>query len=62
VAEEFLLQQKWTDAAQLAVWRSEVIREIEDAVGQAQREPAPDPFAQEWCAISSKHLGEMHEE
>ena len=62
VAEEFVLQQQWTDAAQLAVWRSEVIREIEDAVNQAQREPAPDPFAQEWCAISSKHLGELHEE
>ena len=27
VAEEFLLQQKWADAAQLAVWRSEAVRE-----------------------------------
>src|SRR5665213_3207046 len=32
LAEEFLLQNKITDAAQIAVWRSEAIREIEEAV------------------------------
>jgi acetoin:2,6-dichlorophenolindophenol oxidoreductase subunit alpha len=62
IAEEFLLRQKWTDAAMLATWRSEAIREIEDAVAQVQREPAPDPFAENWSAISSEHLGETHEE
>ena len=62
VAEENLLRQKWADASQLAVWRSEIIREIEEAVGQAQREPAPDPFAEDWRAISSRHLGETHDE
>jgi pyruvate dehydrogenase E1 component alpha subunit/2-oxoisovalerate dehydrogenase E1 component alpha subunit len=61
VAEEFLLRQKWTDAATLATWRSENIREIEEAVAQVQREPAPDPFAENWSAISSEHLGETHE-
>jgi pyruvate dehydrogenase E1 component alpha subunit/2-oxoisovalerate dehydrogenase E1 component alpha subunit len=60
-AEEFLLQNKFTDAAQIAVWRSEIIREIEEAVAQVQREPAPDPFAENWSAISSKHLSETHE-
>ena len=33
-----------------------------EAVAQAQREPAPDPFAEEWRAISSRHLSETHEE
>jgi hypothetical protein len=61
VAEEFLLRQKWTDAATLATWRSEIIREIEETVAQVQREPAPDPFAENWSAISSEHLGETHE-
>jgi len=61
VAEENLLRQKWADASQLAEWRSEVIHEIEEAVAQAQREPAPDPFAENWRAISSKHLGETHD-
>jgi len=60
VAEEFLLQNKFTDAAQLAVWRSEAIREIEEAVAQVQREPAPDPYAENWSAIASEHLNETH--
>ena len=61
LAEEFLLQKKFADAAQLAVWRSEAIREIEEAVAQVQREPAPDPFAEEWTALSSEHLAEGNE-
>jgi pyruvate dehydrogenase E1 component alpha subunit/2-oxoisovalerate dehydrogenase E1 component alpha subunit len=56
IAEETILQQKWTDAAQIAVWRSDALREIEEAVAQVQREPAPDPFAEEWTALSTKHL------
>jgi TPP-dependent pyruvate/acetoin dehydrogenase alpha subunit len=62
IAEEFLLQNKFTDAAQIAVWRSEIIREIEEAVAKVQREPAPDPFTENWSAISSEHLSETHEE
>ncbi|HEY5234499.1 MAG TPA: thiamine pyrophosphate-dependent dehydrogenase E1 component subunit alpha [Verrucomicrobiae bacterium] len=62
VAEVFLLQNKITDAAQIAAWRSEAIREIEEAVAQVQREPAPDPFTENWSAISSGHLSETHEE
>jgi len=62
VAEEFLLQNKFADAAQIAVWRSESIREIEEAVAKVQREPAPDPFAENWSAISSEHLSETHKD
>jgi len=61
LAEDFLLKEKITDAAQLAVWRSEVIREIEDAVAQVQREPAPDPFAEKWTALSTDNLAEGRE-
>ena len=62
VAEEFLLRQKWADAVSLKIVRDEVLQEVEEAVAQAQREPAPDPFAEEWRAISSRHLSETHEE
>ena len=62
VAEEFLLHNKYADAAQLAVWRSEAIREIEEAVAQAQREPAPDPYEEKWSALSSEHLSELREQ
>ena len=61
VAEEHLIRQKWADAATVAAWRGEVIREIEETVAQVQREPAPDPFAEEWRAISSKPLSEGNE-
>jgi acetoin:2,6-dichlorophenolindophenol oxidoreductase subunit alpha len=60
VAEELLLRQKWADAVQLSTWRSEAIHEIEEAVARVQHEPAPDPFAEDWCAISSRHLSETH--
>jgi pyruvate dehydrogenase E1 component alpha subunit/2-oxoisovalerate dehydrogenase E1 component alpha subunit len=61
VAGDILRRQKWADAAQIAVWRSEAVREIEAAVAQVQHEPAPDPFAEKWTAISSEHLIEGHE-
>ena len=60
VAEETLVRHGWADAAQLATWRSQTLHEIEEAVAQVQREPAPDPFAEEWTAISSRHLSETH--
>ena len=62
VAEEFLLRQQWADAAQLAVWRGDAVREIEEAVTRVQHEPAPDPVREEWRAISSGHLCETHGE
>jgi len=62
VAEENLLRQKWMDASQLANLRNEIIHEIEEAVAQVQREPAPDPFSEAWRAISSGHLSETHDE
>jgi acetoin:2,6-dichlorophenolindophenol oxidoreductase subunit alpha len=62
VAEEFLLRQKWMDGLQLAALRNEIVREIEEAVAQVQREPVPDPFVEEWRAIASNHLSETHEE
>jgi pyruvate dehydrogenase E1 component alpha subunit/2-oxoisovalerate dehydrogenase E1 component alpha subunit len=60
-AEEHLLRQKWTDAAALAALRGEIVREIEEAVAQVQREPTPDPFTEDWRAISTGHLNEGHE-
>jgi len=58
VAEEFLLRQKFSNAAQLAGLRNEILHEIEEAVAQVQREPSPDPFTEEWRAIASEHLSE----
>lgn len=62
LAEDYLLTNKLTDAAQIAAWRSEAQREIEDAVALAQREPAPNPFTESWTAVSSAHLRETYDE
>ncbi len=62
VAEENLIAKKILDAAQIAAWRSEALREIDEIVSQVQREPAPDPFAENWSAIASEHLMEGNAE
>ena len=39
-------------------WRSEAVQQVEDAVATVQREPAPDPFAENWSALATAHLAE----
>jgi pyruvate dehydrogenase E1 component alpha subunit/2-oxoisovalerate dehydrogenase E1 component alpha subunit len=58
VAENQLTREGWADSASLSGWRSEAARKIEEAVAQAQREPVPDPYKEDWCALASKHLSE----
>jgi len=60
VAEENLLRQKWADPAALDSWRHDATQKVEEAVARAKREPAPDPFKEDWYALSSKHLHEGH--
>ncbi len=60
VAEEYLISSRWADAATLAKWKQELEKQVEDAVSQAQREPSPDPYKEDWSALASKHLGEMY--
>jgi TPP-dependent pyruvate/acetoin dehydrogenase alpha subunit len=62
VAEENLLHQKWADPASLDSWRHDATQKVEEAVARAQREPGPDPFKEDWYALSSKHLHEGHGE
>ena len=58
VAEDFLLQRQFADSASIAVWRSETIHEVEQAVATVQREVAPDPFSHVWSALSTQRLME----
>jgi TPP-dependent pyruvate/acetoin dehydrogenase alpha subunit len=60
VAEEHLLKQRWADAQAIDTWRAEAARKIEDAVATVQREGAPDPYKEDWCALASKHLSEPY--
>jgi len=61
VAETFLVQEKLASAGELAAWRAETIREIEEAVAQVQREPLPDPFTESWTALATQDLAEGNE-
>ena len=62
VAEEQMRQGHWADAPTIETWRAAVAHEIEEAVAKVQREAAPDPFKEDWYALSSKHLNEGHNE
>jgi acetoin:2,6-dichlorophenolindophenol oxidoreductase subunit alpha len=61
-AETRLLDEGWADLRQLSEWRREAVREIEEAVARVQREPAPDPYQENWQALKSPHLieGQPH--
>ena len=62
VAEQHLLQKRWADAGALESWRGESVLKVEEAIARVQREPAPDPYKEDWYALSSKHLNEGHSE
>jgi len=62
VAEARLIREGWADQRAIAEWRNESGKRIEEVVAKVQREPAPDPYKEDWCALASKHLSETHEE
>ncbi len=62
VAEECLLRQKWADLETIESWRNEAVRKTEESVAKVQREPAPDPYKENWRALATKHLNELQSE
>lgn len=61
VAEDHLLRRAWADADMLRRFREEAAQEVEQAVATVQREPGPDPYKENWCALASRHLSERFE-
>ena len=53
-----LAEHGWGDAATFAAWREESSRITDRAIAQVQREASPDPYNQDWCALSVRHLAE----
>jgi pyruvate dehydrogenase E1 component alpha subunit/2-oxoisovalerate dehydrogenase E1 component alpha subunit len=62
VCEQELQRRNWANAENLSLWRGEAIRKVEETVATVQREPGPDPFNENWRAMSSEHLAEGLEE
>jgi pyruvate dehydrogenase E1 component alpha subunit/2-oxoisovalerate dehydrogenase E1 component alpha subunit len=60
VAEAQLLKPGWLEPGQADLWRAEIQRQVEETVATVQREAAPDPFQENWTALSTKHLVETH--
>jgi len=58
VAEAQLIENGWADPKDFTRWRGEISQKIEETVAKVQREPAPDPYKEDWCAIASRHLSE----
>lgn len=60
LAEKELMDAGLMDSARITKLREEVVSEIEKGIAQVQREPAPDPYQEDWCALASRHLQETH--
>ena len=57
-AREELLENDWANAATIEDWKTGASAQVEEAVNVAQKEAAPDPGREEWCAVATKHLAE----
>jgi len=62
VAQEQLLERGWANPQSLEEWRTEAIQTVEQAVATVQREPPPDPFKEDWRALSASNLVEAYHE
>jgi acetoin:2,6-dichlorophenolindophenol oxidoreductase subunit alpha len=58
VAEQQVLQQGWGTQAEIDSWRQDCRSQVEAAVAQASKEPAPDPFRENWAAVSTRALSD----
>jgi TPP-dependent pyruvate/acetoin dehydrogenase alpha subunit len=56
VAEKVIVDLQLIDGETLQSWRDEASAKVEEAITTAQREPAPDSRAENWCAISTRGL------
>ncbi len=58
VARQQALTAGWLDEAVLRSWEDEARREVDAAQTQASKEPAPDPYRENWQALSTSALVE----
>jgi pyruvate dehydrogenase E1 component alpha subunit/2-oxoisovalerate dehydrogenase E1 component alpha subunit len=58
LAEARLLANGWADAEGLREMQDDAERQVEEAVTATLREPLPDPDAEDWCPLASRHLSE----
>ncbi len=54
VAMRQLIDGGYASGDEIIGWQEEEAEEVQKAVAQAQQEPAPDPYREEWTALSTK--------
>lgn len=63
VGREQMISAGFASASELDQWQVEAAEAIQQAVAQAQKEPGPDPYLDDWCALShtmnSNHQSEL---
>jgi acetoin:2,6-dichlorophenolindophenol oxidoreductase subunit alpha len=59
-AETYLLKVDFADKPSIDCWRNEAVQQVEEVVAQVQREPGPDPYKEDWCALATRRLCEGH--
>jgi pyruvate dehydrogenase E1 component alpha subunit/2-oxoisovalerate dehydrogenase E1 component alpha subunit len=62
VARERVRAEGWADEQALEAWREEAAAEVEEAFALVQREPAPDPFSENWRALASRQFAEGNQD
>ena len=58
VAEEQILKNNLATASEITTWRDECRAEVENTALVAMRESGPDPFKEQWQALSAANLCE----
>ena len=58
LAEQRLRDEGWADDAVLCGFEADAQLQIDEAVATTLREPLPDPGAEDWCALATRHLSE----
>ena len=58
LAEQHAIGAGWASRGDVDRWRARAQEQVEAAVITVQQEAGPDPFREDWCALSSRHLAE----
>ena len=56
LAERDLGERNWATQRELEAWRREQAHAVEETVARVQREPAPDPYEEDWSAVSTRRM------
>jgi len=59
VGKEQALANSWVTAEEIATWEQEAAEDAQAAVAKAQKESGPNPYKEQWTALSSPNLREL---